>query len=180
MLSGFNNKIVYHGSYMSVPIPDLSKCANNKDFGRGFYVTTDKQQAIKFAKRAGYTLHKQNYGVLNTYILTDLNGLLSYEFLNSDINWLNCIVGNRRSSFRRLSYKWEHYDVIAGKVADDDTNVVLTAYISGYYGIVGSAEASALTIKFLEPENLKNQICFRTNRALSKLQFIKSERIRVL
>lgn len=29
----------------------------------------------------------------------------------------------------------------------------------------------------LEPENLKNQLCFKTGKALSKLSFVKSEKV---
>lgn len=34
--------ILYHGSYCEVDVPDLSKCAKQKDFGQGFYLTTSK------------------------------------------------------------------------------------------------------------------------------------------
>lgn len=37
--------VLYHGSYCIVENPDLSKCAIYKDFGRGFYLTTSKEQA---------------------------------------------------------------------------------------------------------------------------------------
>ena len=42
--------ILYHGSYCVVKNPDLEKCAMYKDFGRGFYLTTSKEQAKSFAK----------------------------------------------------------------------------------------------------------------------------------
>ena len=42
--------VLYHGSYCIVENPDLSKCAIYKDFGRGFYLTTSKEQARSFAK----------------------------------------------------------------------------------------------------------------------------------
>lgn len=34
--------ILYHGSYCVVENPDLNKCKPGKDFGLGFYVTTDQ------------------------------------------------------------------------------------------------------------------------------------------
>ena len=42
--------LLYHGSYCAVEKPDLSKCARFKDFGRGFYLTSSKEQAQSFAK----------------------------------------------------------------------------------------------------------------------------------
>ncbi|MBR2091608.1 MAG: DUF3990 domain-containing protein, partial [Fibrobacter sp.] len=42
--------VLYHGSYCAVHEPDLAKCAKYKDFGQGFYLTTDIEQARSFAK----------------------------------------------------------------------------------------------------------------------------------
>ena len=41
---------LYHGSYIAVPEPDLSKCRAGKDFGKGFCLTTDRTQARRFLK----------------------------------------------------------------------------------------------------------------------------------
>ena len=40
----------YHGSYAIVSKPKLSLCMPGKDFGTGFYVTTDEMQARRFVK----------------------------------------------------------------------------------------------------------------------------------
>ncbi len=37
--------IVYHGSTVEIAKPDLKYSKNNLDFGKGFYVTTFKEQA---------------------------------------------------------------------------------------------------------------------------------------
>lgn len=44
------NMILYHGSYMIVKHPDLTRCRKGKDFGQGFYVTTSREQAERFTK----------------------------------------------------------------------------------------------------------------------------------
>ena len=36
---------------------------------------------------------------------------------------------------------WKSYEVIAGKIANDNTNRVITGYINGLYGEVGSESA---------------------------------------
>ncbi|GHT77855.1 hypothetical protein AGMMS50262_19860 [Bacteroidia bacterium] len=41
---------IYHGSYTKIDKIDLSKCAPNKDFGRGFYVTKFRNHAENWAK----------------------------------------------------------------------------------------------------------------------------------
>lgn len=48
MLRLDNEMFLYHGSYCEVAVPNLSKCAAYKDFGKGFYLTTSKKQAEKF------------------------------------------------------------------------------------------------------------------------------------
>lgn len=40
--------ILYHGSYTKVQFVDLNKCYNGLDFGKGFYLTSSKEQAINF------------------------------------------------------------------------------------------------------------------------------------
>lgn len=43
--------IVYHGSFVEVRDPDVSLSRDNVDFGKGFYTTPLKAQAVKWAKR---------------------------------------------------------------------------------------------------------------------------------
>jgi hypothetical protein len=38
--------ILYHGSYAEVSSISLEKCSKGKGFGVGFYLTSDKDQAI--------------------------------------------------------------------------------------------------------------------------------------
>ena len=48
MLQLTDGMLLYHGSYCEVKTPDLAKCANYKDFGKGFYLTSSKKQAGEF------------------------------------------------------------------------------------------------------------------------------------
>ena len=41
--------ILYHGSNQDIREIDLTKTRPNKDFGRGFYLTEDKEQAMRMA-----------------------------------------------------------------------------------------------------------------------------------
>jgi len=176
LINSFNNITVYHGSYVEVQQPDLNKCKENKDFGRGFYITTDRQQAIKFARLIAER-HNATSGVLNEYVLSDIDGLDYYAFENTDLDWLNCVVGNRKRKYSPLSQKWANYDILSGKVANDDTSTVINAYLLGIYGEIGSETAGKTAIANLEPENLKDQLCFKTEKAISKLHFVKSEKV---
>ena len=42
---------VYHGSTLEVRMPDVHHSFRPLDFGKGFYVTTNIDQAVKWAKR---------------------------------------------------------------------------------------------------------------------------------
>lgn len=42
--------ILYHGTNASFEAIDLSRSRPNKDFGRGFYLSADKEQALEMAK----------------------------------------------------------------------------------------------------------------------------------
>lgn len=42
---------VYHGSTFCVDLPLASVCRDNLDFGKGFYVTDLKEQAVSWALR---------------------------------------------------------------------------------------------------------------------------------
>ena len=182
------DNIVYHGSYIEVQNPDISKCRYGKDFGRGFYVTTDRKQAERFVKTAvrkaisdGRIDRNVVAGVLNTYkIGAEIQDIKYYEFPNADSKWLHCVVAHRKKNSLSGEYeKWKDFDAIAGKIANDNTNLVITAYMDGAYGEIGSDRADNIAISFLEPDNLKDQICFRTDAGLKILQFIGSEQVRL-
>lgn len=43
--------ILFHGSNTDIAQIELSKCRPNKDFGKGFYLTTIREQAVRMAQR---------------------------------------------------------------------------------------------------------------------------------
>ena len=61
--------ILYHGSNTDIVRIELPKCRPNKDFGKGFYLSDNKEFSIRWAKkRKGLTTY------INTYEL-DTDGL---------------------------------------------------------------------------------------------------------
>jgi hypothetical protein len=55
---------IYHGSLEAVEKPDISFSRTNTDFGRGFYTTTIKSQAEKWAMRSK---RRFGYGTVSIY-----------------------------------------------------------------------------------------------------------------
>ena len=102
--------IVYHGSNTVVQHPDVIHTCRNLDFGKGFYVTTVREQAERWAKRkadfAGGT------PVVNCYEWnTDLVGLSSKKFGEDLDSWIDFVCDCRDGGEQYLQY-----DVIIGKV----------------------------------------------------------------
>ena len=184
-----NEKELYHASYKIVDTIDLSKCNPGKDFGTGFYVTTNYNQACRFVKTSIAKAIKNGIkdllpdtGYISVFKYNEkADKKLSYfEFSGANEDWLHCVAAHRQKGLLKDEItKWEKYDILAGKIANDATNQVLTAYMNGLYGEIGSYEADEAAIRFLIPEHLSNQICFRTQKSVETLQFQNYETVKI-
>lgn len=106
--------IVYHGSYCEIKRPNIKFSRDALDFGKGFYVTTIKEQAINWA--AKFKLRgKTSY--INIYNL-DLEKIKEKyrikEYLTYSTEWLDFILECRSGSDIYLEN-----DIIIGGIADD-------------------------------------------------------------
>jgi len=152
--------ILYHGSNVEVKEPILLKVQRELDFGKGFYTTSDLEQAAKWAKRTA-----KRRGVDKAFVTvyevdnTDIHNirLLSFDSPNKD--WLNFVVKNRKGE-----YIAENWDVISGPVADDQTAQVIDLYLDGLYD-----EEEAIR-RFLT-QKLKDQYTFKTLEAINLLKY---------
>ena len=178
--------LLYHGIYCAVDAPDLEKCSLYKDFGRGFYLTSDLDQAEAFAKistakakRNGIIEDRQRYGFVSTFVLSDTSDLNVQKYEDADKEWLRIIIKNRIKSENAIADE-SSPDIIAGKIANDNTNATLIAYMSGLYGEIGSEAAEDMCISLLLPERLKDQYCFRTQKAIDSLEFKGKDKIWIL
>lgn len=179
---------LYHASYTIVEKVDLSVCASGKDFGKGFYLTTSYEQACRFVKTAlgkaiknGIDEVKEDTGYISVFKYKKSDKPVSYfEFSGADEEWLHCVVAHRKSSLlKKEADRWQKYDILAGKIANDSTNQVLTAYINGFYGEIGSSDADETAIKFILPNKLSDQICFRTQTSVEAIEFQDYRTIRI-
>ena len=175
---------LYHGSYCEVIEPDLSKCARFKDFGQGFYLTSFKEQAQSFAKISTSKavgrglIMQQRFGVVSTYVYEENPDLSIKDFPTAGVDWLHCVIGHRRNNyFLDVVCELRRYDIVSGKIANDNTNATIITYLDGLYGEIGSESADSICIGLLLPERLKDQFCFRTDKALQTLRFEGSERV---
>lgn len=151
---------------MKVVNPVILKPNRTLDFGNGFYTTTNKEQAYKWAKI------KQSRD--NT-----IRGFISiYEFCESGFNkkdiesivfeeaneeWFNFVINNRM----QLGYTHK-YDIVKGPVADDRVYACLNAFENGFMDM-------SFAIKELRTYTLADQISFHTKKAIDLLEFIEYE-----
>lgn len=120
--------IVYHGSNMIVEYPDIKHSFRALDFGKGFYVTTVREQAERWARRKA-DICGVNEAVVTVYNMTeDFNGL-TYKCFETDLTeWIDFVCKCRDEEKDYLQY-----DVIKGKVANDKVFRVVDMYHSGIW-----------------------------------------------
>lgn len=178
--------VLFRGSYTRVSEPDLTKCAKFKDFGQGFYLTTSEEQARSFArislrkaKRSGMVDADCDDGWVSRFTFLGDPSLLKVKvFESADADWLHCIVAHRmEGTFPGLVDAHAQYDVVAGKIANDKTNITISGYMSGLFGPIESQEATEECMRLLLPERLVDQYCFRSVRSLERLRFEGGERV---
>ena len=152
--------IIYHGSNVTVEEPKILTPNRYLDFGAGFYITTNYDQALNFAGKV--TMRKKcgrstvNIYELDESIFEKVNVL---NFESADEAWLDFVSDNRSGIDRTAGY-----DLICGPVANDDVYQTFILYSTGVY-------TKEQTIEALKIKKLYNQYVFTTDRALSFLTF---------
>jgi hypothetical protein len=164
--------ILYHGSRLEVARIDLECCRPNKDFGRGFYLTSLKEQAIEWAVKVTRRNGKGD-AVLNIYEFNeDVSDLNYLAFSEPDSEWAQFIINNRNRTFQdfqnRLSNHDNKYDLVHGLVANDDISTILETFLLGILPVSQLSEA-------LIYKKLNDQYSFHTAKALTHLTFMGSE-----
>ncbi len=158
--------IVYHGSTTDVPIPDLNHSKKYLDFGKGFYLTTYRQQAEKWAIRKA--VRTQKSAILNVYEIPDSwDGINVLHFEELDDQWLDFVF-----SCRRGDDCYKSYDVIIGSVADDDVFKTIDMYFRGIW----DKERVLRELKFFQKND---QICITSIEALSRVKFLEAVKLEV-
>lgn len=159
---------VYHGSYMRVDAPKILMQERGRDFGTGFYVTSLREQAERWAVRTA-RLRSRLTGraaeaVVNQYAYDARSAaaLRVRDFPCADGDWLDFVVRCRSDA------AFHHgYDLVSGKIADDNVGETVEFVLAG----VMRREDAVARLRFSESND---QICFCTERALRLLVFAGS------
>jgi len=155
---------LYHGSNVTVEIPNLTLSRKNLDFGIGFYTTVNKEQAIAFAQKVMIRKEHENQSVsiYNFDIEVGKDNLDILQFSSPDRLWLDFVHQNRRGI-----YTGKQYDLVIGPVANDDVFATLIVYEQGILNV-------EQTLESLKIKELYSQYVFKTEKALSLLKYLSS------
>lgn len=100
--------IVYHGSILVVDKPDVDHSFRPLDFGRGFYVTTVREQAERWAKRKAALLESDK-AIINVFEMNENNDGLKVKTFAEDLTeWIDFVCECRDGKT-----EYEKYDQIA-------------------------------------------------------------------
>ena len=104
--------IVYHGSAEIVENPDVLHSFRPLDFGRGFYVTANYEQAERWAKRKADLLHNDK-AYVNAYEMSDDDSAFAVKTFSDDLlEWIDfCVIAGMErpimSYMTLLRVRWQ-------------------------------------------------------------------------
>ena len=116
---------VYHGSVCEIRVPDVALAKARLDFGRAFYLTSYRRQAERWARRKAARV--RGTPIVTVYSLSDdLTDFRVKDFGEADGMWLDFVCACRAG---RAVWRW--FDIIRGRVANDDVFKTIDAYLKG-------------------------------------------------
>jgi hypothetical protein len=146
---------IFHGSNIDFEKVSLDFAKDRRDFGRGFYTTTIKEQAEAWVR--------------DLYIryTTEIAFLYEFEFFIANLNckifdgiskeWLNFIIQNRI-----IGGIQHDYDVVQVPVANDRMYPIITLFLNGRYDV----EYTLKQLAYFKPSR---QLSIHSVKALSNL-----------
>ena len=151
---------LYHGTNMEFDRPDESK--PNKDFGRGFYLSDNYEQAMAMAKTKVEQL-ETGIPIVLTYEIPEevfrALKVLRYEEYSEE--WAKFIMLNRNNSGFQQAHD---YDLVIGPIANDKVGLQLWRYENH------AIDLPTLVRNLHYMKGVTIQYFFGTERALQQLK----------
>lgn len=160
---------LFHGSNVLIDKIDLSRSRKGKDFGQGFYLNANKNQAYAMAQRTVRTLDCGE-ATLSAFSF-DMDDALSAGLkikIFDDYNeeWASFVVMNRNN---RTDTPLHPYDIVIGPIADDTVGVQIRRFSLGYM----SAKTLVEELRYHGDHAI--QYFFGTQRAVELLKPVSNE-----
>ena len=154
---------LYHGSNTKVIVPDLSISKPFKDFGKGFYLSDNYEQAWDMAsQKVKQTLKGEP--IVSEFQFDE--SLMHSDELSIKIfsdyteEWAHFVLDNRNKD---LPQPIHQYDIVYGPIADDGVTFQLRRYQGGVISLARLVEE----LKYAK--GITFQYYFGSERALQKL-----------
>ena len=157
---------LYHGSNTKVETPDLIHSKPFKDFGKGFYLSADKQQAWDLAYQKVRQIQSGKATVsefLFDETLMQSSELKVLSYTDYCEEWALFVLKNRNTT---VSQPVHDYDIVYGPIADDGVTYQLRRYQGGVISL------SQLIEELKYAKGITFQYYFGTEKALKKLTAI--------
>ena len=155
---------LYHASTVVVDHPDVEHSRPNLDFGRGFYLTAMRDQAVRYAER--FTRRGKKAFVSEYELDEDMPDFTVKRFEGYDEEWLDYVAVCRHGETPQ-----EQYDAVEGGVANDKVFNTVDLYFAG---IISKQEALG-RLKYEKPNH---QICILNQQMMERhLRFVKAEEV---
>lgn len=160
---------LYHGSNIKIETIDLNLCHPYKDFGRAFYLTTDKKQAVEIANARVDIFGGEP--VVNVYHFDEkqfTDGTLSFKvFDNYTDEWGDFIYLHRDETY---DPPYMHsFDVVYGPIANDRVGLQIRNRR------LGNIDRQEYLRRLKYMKGITFQYAFCSQRAIEKLVPYESE-----
>ncbi len=154
---------LYHGSNVRIDEIDLKRGRRGKDFGQGFYLSADMEQAQLMAER---TVDREELGEPTLTVYSFEDGVLRNPmnlkvklFEGYSIEWAEFIMMNRQN---KTPIQAHDYDIVYGPIANDKVGLQISRYQLQYIPM----EELIRQLSFIRPTF---QYFFGTERAIALL-----------
>lgn len=155
---------LYHGSNVAIDQIDLTLSKRGKDFGQGFYLNANPDQAMAMAIRTTKFMN-EGQPTLSCFEFDEAKanelGLSIKVFTDYSEEWAEFVVMNRKNDSDIPAHK---FDIVIGPIADDTVGVQIRRFIMGYL----SAASLVEELKFKGDHAV--QYFFGTPRAIELLK----------
>ena len=151
---------LYHGSTIDIGRIDLAKSKPNKDFGRAFYLSADRQQALEMAQyRAEF---EETAPVVNVYEFDEtlFQQFRCKRFEEYTEEWAHFVYDHRTESHGLTLHD---YDIVYGPIANDRVGAQIARFKQGYI----TFDEFLRRIQYIK--GITFQYAFCTQQAVDKL-----------
>ena len=157
---------LFHGSNVAFKDADLSACRPNKDFGRGFYLSTDESAAGRMAVRTVRRFGGKPFVMEFEFDESRLAGIPVKCFPDPTVDWAMFVMANRRPDAPAGDHNRDNrYGLVVGPVADDDLALLFRQFALGLVSV-------EMLVREMRFKRLTLQYSFHTPAALAALRFV--------